>query len=304
MSFTAVGGALFLSLVDEGASIRQIGTGFSFTEGPIWHPKDRFLLFSDMPGDTRRRYDGKAVTVQASPSNKGNGMAYDADLNLLVCEHSTSSVARFRGGDDGKREVLASHFEGKELNSPNDIIVGKDGSIYFTDPTYGRMPVFGIERPQALDFQGVYRIAPDGGLYLLVDRGMFTQPNGLCFSPDEKRLYVNDTDQANIRLFDVEGGRLSNMRVFASGISDPAVPGAPDGMKCDAEGNIWVTGPGGLWVYAPDGVLIGKIAVPEFVANLHWGDKDWRTLYITASTSLYAMPVKVGPHIESFMTAR
>ena len=212
-------------------------------------------------------------------------------------------MARFAGGADGSRRVLASHFEGKELNSPNDIVVDQGGSIYFTDPTYGRMPGFGVERAQELDFQGVYRIAPDGGLHLLVEKAMFTQPNGLCFSPDEKLLYVNDTEQTNIRVFDVVDGRLSNMRVFASGISDPATPGAPDGMKCDARGNIWVTGPGGLWVYSPAGQLIGKIAVPEFVANLHWGRADWRTLFITASTSLYALDVKVGPHIESFMTA-
>jgi len=294
---------VFHSLIALDAPLRIAGSGFVFTEGPIWHPKEQFLLFSDMPGDTRRRFDGKAVSVQASPSNKGNGMAYDAQLNLLVCEHATSSVARFKGGAEGAREVLASHFEGKELNSPNDIVAARDGSIYFTDPTYGRMPGFGVERPQQLDFQGVYRIATDGTLHLVVERGLFTQPNGLCFSPDEKLLYVNDTEQTNIRVFDVEGGTLTNMRVFASGISDVAKPGAPDGMKCDAEGNIWVTGPGGLWVYAPDGKLIGKVAVPEFVANLHWGGADWRTLYITASTSLYAVNVNVGPHTEAFMNA-
>jgi len=256
-----------------------------------------------MPADTRRRFDGKAVREQARPSNKGNGMTYDADLNLLVCEHATSSVARFRGGADGKREVLASHFEGKELNSPNDIVAAKDGAIYFTDPTYGRMPVFGVERPTQLGFQGVYRIATDGRLALMVEKSLFTQPNGLCFSPDERLLYVNDTEQANIRVFDVVDGALANMRVFASGITDPGKAGAPDGMKCDEQGNIWVTAPGGLWIYAPNGVLIGKIAVPEVVANLHWGGRDWRTLFITASTSLYAMDVKVGPHKEAFMAA-
>ncbi len=293
----------FLDLIAPDAALRVVGSGYQFTEGPIWHPRDQFLLFSDMPGDTRRRFDGEIVTTQASPSNKGNGMAYDGALNLLVCEHATSSVARFVGGAEGKREVLASHFEGKELNSPNDIIAGRDGSIYFTDPTYGRMPVFGVERDCALDFRGVYRIAPDGGLHLLAEKQMFTQPNGLCFSPDETLLYVNDTEQTNIRVFDVDNGLLKNMRVFASGITDPDNPGAPDGMKCDAAGNIWVTAPGGLWVYAPDGALIGKIKVPEFVANLHWGMADWRTLFITASTSLYAVDVRIGPHVEAFMNA-
>jgi gluconolactonase len=281
--------------------VRVIGSGFQFTEGPIWHPRDQYLLFSDMPADTRRRFDGKSVREQARPSNKGNGMTYDADLNLLVCEHATSSVARFRGGAEGAREVLASHFEGKELNSPNDIVVARNGAIYFTDPTYGRMPVFGIERPTQLGFQGVYRIGTDNKLALMVERSLFTQPNGLCFSPDERLLYVNDTEQANIRVFDVVDGGLANMRVFASGITDAGKTGAPDGMKCDARGNIWITGPGGLWIYAPDGALIGKIAVPETVANLHWGGPDWRTLFITASTSLYAIDVKVGPHQEAFM---
>jgi gluconolactonase len=294
----------FEELVNEDSAARVIGSGFEFTEGPIWHPRDQFLLLSDIPANTRHRYDGKAVREQARPSNKGNGMTYDADLNLLVCEHATSSVARFVGGADGAREVVASHFEGKELNSPNDIVVSKSGSIYFTDPTYGRMPVFGVERPTQLGFQGVYRIATAGTLELMVERSLFTQPNGLCFSPDERLLYVNDTEQANIRVFDVaDGGALTNMRVFASGIADPDEAGAPDGMKCDAQGNIWVTAPGGLWIYAADGALIGKIAVPEVVANLHWGGRDWRTLFITASTSLYAIDVKVGPHQEAFMAA-
>lgn len=291
-------------LVGENAVMRVVGSGFEFTEGPIWHPRDQFLLLSDIPANTRFRFDGKAMHKQAHPSSKGNGMTYDADLNLLVCEHATSSVARFIGGADGAREVLASHFQDKELNSPNDIVVSKDGSIYFTDPTYGRMPVFGVERPTQLGFQGVYRLAVGGALELMVEKSLFTQPNGLCFSPDERLLYVNDTEQANIRVFDVvDGGALANMRVFASGISDPDLGGAPDGMKCDALGNIWVTAPGGIWIYAPDGEKLGKIAVPEVVANLHWGGRDWRTLFITASTSVYALDVKVGPHQEAFMAA-
>jgi len=289
----------FASLLDAVAPCRQIGSGFEFTEGPIWHPRDQYLLFSDIPPSIRRRWDTKGCSEFLKPSNKGNGMTYDREMNLLVCEHATSSVTRF---SNGERAVLASRFEGKELNSPNDIVAASDGAIWFTDPTYGRMPVYGIERACELEFRGVYRIAPGGGpLQLVVEKGMFTQPNGLCFSPDEKLLYINDTEQTNIRVFDVDGGKLKNMRVFASGISDPATPGAPDGMKCDAEGNIWCTGPGGLWVFAPSGELIGKVAVPEFVANHHWGGPGWRTLFITASTSLYALDVKVGPHPESFM---
>jgi gluconolactonase len=295
---------IFHSLIDSNAGLRRVGSGFVFTEGPIWHPKERSLLFSDIPASIRRRFDGKQIVEQANPSNKGNGMTYDGGLNLLVCEHATSSVVRFKGGAAGPREVVASHFEGKELNSPNDIVVAKDGAIYFSDPTYGRMPVYGVERASELGFQGVYRIAPGGGdPKLAVERDMFTQPNGLCFSPDESLLYVNDTDQANIRVFDVMAGQLENMRIFASGIADPAKPGAPDGMKCDEKGNIWVTAPAGLWVYSPAGKLVGKIAIPEFAANLHWGGPDWRTLFITASTSLYALDTLVGPHREAFMAA-
>jgi gluconolactonase len=295
--------AAFDALVDSQAKLLRLGSGFVFTEGPVWHPRDQHLLFSDIPASTRYRYDGENVVEQAKPSNMGNGMTYDADLNLLVCEQETFSLVRFRGGAEGAREVVARHFHGVELNSPNDVIVGRDGSIYFSDPTYGRM-LFGAERPSKMGFQGIYRVPPGGGApELLVERNLFTQPNGLCFSPDESLLYVNDSEQANIRVFDAARGRLGNMRVFASDIVDPARPGVPDGMKCDARGNVWVTAPGGLWVFSPAGNLIGKVAVAEVVGNFHWGGRSWRTLYITATTSLYALEVKVGPHPESFMLA-
>ena len=176
----------FEELIDPYAPVAQVGSGFGFTEGPIWHPRDQFLLFSDMLSDVRRRWDARGGVSEAKrPSNKCNGMTYDADLNLIVCEHSTSTVVRER--PDGARETLASHFEGQELNSPNDICVHSDGSIYFTDPWYGRMPLYGVERPRQLGFQGVYRIPPGGGApQLLVDRFLFEQPNGLCFSPDQQ----------------------------------------------------------------------------------------------------------------------
>ncbi len=296
----------FRRLIDEAAPVRRIGTGFDFTEGPLWHPVEQHLLFSDMPGDVRRKWDGTQVTEVMRPSNKGNGMTYDAELNLIVCEHSTSSVARFRPG--GAREVLCSHFEGRELNSPNDTCVSADGSIWFTDPWYGRMPGFGVERPRDLGWQGVFRLPPGhrpgDEPQLVVDRYLFTQPNGLCFCPDESKLYVNDTEQANIRVFDHRDGKLTNGRVFASGIRDSLAPGVPDGMKCDEGGNIWVTAPGGLWVYAPDGRHIGRVEVPELVANLHWGGADWRTLYLCASTSVYAVDTRIGPRREPFMAAR
>jgi gluconolactonase len=294
----------FEQLIDPYAPVGQVGTGFTFTEGPIWHPVDHYLLFSDMPADVRRRWDARqGVTEVKRPSNKCNGMTYDADLNLIVCEHATSSLIRERA--DGRREVLATHYERQELNSPNDVCVRSDGSIYFSDPWYGRMPVYGVERPRQLGFQGVYRVPPGGGApQLLVDRHLFDQPNGLCFSPDERLIYVNDTMQTLIRVFDVAAdGSLSNGRIFASGIRSSLEAGVPDGMKCDANGNVWVTAPGGVWVYAPNGDLIGKVRAPELVANLAWGGPDFRTLYLTATHSVYSVATKVGPRREPYMNA-
>jgi gluconolactonase len=294
----------FGGLIDLDAPVTQIATGFKFTEGPIWRPFDNYLLFSDLPGDVRRRWDAAQGVVEVRrPSNKCNGMTYDADLNLIVCEHATSSLVRERR--DGRREVLASHFEDKELNSPNDVCVRSDGSIYFTDPWFGRMKGFGVERPRQLGFQGVYRVAADGALQLRVERDLFDQPNGLCFSPDEKRLYVNDSAQALIRVFAVAAdGSLSKGEVFASGIRSDTQPGAPDGMKCDEAGHIWVTAPGGVWVYAPSGEVMGKLDVPEPVGNLAWGGENFRTLFLTASRSLYAVRTKVGPRPEPYMSAK
>ena len=292
----------FADLIDPEAAVEQIASGCTFTEGPVWHPREQFLLFSDMPGDVRRRWDRQGgVREVKRPANKCNGMTYDAALNLIVCEHATSALVRET--TDGRREVLATHFEGHELNSPNDVCVKSDGAIYFSDPWYGRMPVYGVERPRQLGFQGVYRLPPQGGApQLLVGRSLFGQPNGLCFSPDERLLYVNDTEQALIRAFDVAAdGSLRNGRLFASNIRSEQEPGVPDGMKCDAQGNVWVTAPGGVWVYAPDGALLGKVRVPELVANLAWGGADWRTLFLTATQSVYAVATRVGPRAEPYM---
>jgi gluconolactonase len=299
----------FAELMDLWAPVRQIGSGFQFTEGPLWHPAENYLLFSDMPGDIRRRYDRSGIHTAMQPANKCNGMTYDGELNRIVCEHSTSTVVR--EWPDGRRETLASHFEGRELNSPNDIVVKSDGAIYFSDPWYGRMPVYGVERPRQQGFQGVYRIPPGGGEpQLLVDRYMFEQPNGLCFCPDESKLYINDTVQHLIRVFQMlPNGMLGTSRIFASGIHSPTEAGVPDGMKCDERGNVWVCAPGGVWVYAPHGELIGKIRVPELVGNLAWGNSltdgaDWRTLYLTATHSVYAVETKIGPRVEPYMKAK
>jgi gluconolactonase len=294
-------------LVDENVEVKQLGSGFTFTEGPIWNPEGQFLLFSDMPADTRRRWDEQGgVEVVASPSNKGNGMTLDANGRLIVCEHSTSSLVRIDpDGTGGGREVLASHYEGQELNSPNDVCVKSDGSIWFSDPWYGRMPVFGLERERVLGWQGVFRVPPGGGNpELVVEQDEYEQPNGLCFSPDETLLYINDTPKAWIKVYDVgSDGTLSNGRLFFEGIGSGVIEeGIPDGMKCDEEGNIWVTGPGGVWVISPEGEHLGVIRIPENTGNLAWGGPDWHTLFIPSSTSLYAFETKVGPRREPYMS--
>jgi gluconolactonase len=294
----------FLELVDENAELERLGTGFTFTEGPIWNP-DGFLLFSDMPGDVRRRWDEQSgVSEVANPSNKGNGMTIDNDGRLVVCEHVTSSVVRMDPDGTGSgREVLATHYEGRELNSPNDVVVKSDGAIYFSDPTYGRMPGFGLEREQDLDFQGVYRIPPGGGdPQLVVDD--FSQPNGLCFSTDESLLYINDTDRAHIRVFAVQGdGTLANGRVLAEGIGSGSleIGDLVDGMKLDERGNVWVTGPGGVCVFSPDGEHIGTVEVPENVGNLNWGGPDWNWLFLPATSSVYRIQTKVSGNRLPYM---
>jgi gluconolactonase len=290
-------------LVEEGSQVERVATGFTFTEGPIWHPTEHYLLFSDMPGDVRRKYtpDGTVVEIR-NFSNKCNGMTYDADLNLLVCEHVTSCL--IRETPDGEREIIAQHFEGEELNSPNDVVVHSSGAIYFSDPWYGRMPVFGHPRERRLGFQGVYRIEPGGGdPRLVVDRNTYEQPNGICFSPDESLMYVNDTPGAFIDVYDVEDdGSLANERRFFSGIGSGIIEeGIPDGMKCDERGNIWVTGPGGIWVISAEGEHLATIRVPENTGNLTWGAEDWHTLFIPSSTSLYSIKTIVGPRREPYM---
>ena len=294
----------FLELVEEDAELERLGTGFTFTEGPLWHP-DGYLLFSDMPGDTRRSWDETSgVQEVANPSNKGNGMTLDLDGRLIVCEHVTSSVVRMDpDGRGGGREVLATHYGDKQLNSPNDVVVKCDGAIYFTDPTYGRMPGFGIEREQELDFQGVYRIPLGGGdPQLLADD--FDQPNGLCFTADESLLYVNDTNKAHIRVFDVaDDGTLTGGSVLAEGIGTGDLDSGElvDGMKLDERGNIWVTGPGGVWVFDPDGMHLGTIEVPENVGNVNWGGPGWDQLFIPATSSMYRIACKVSGNLLPYM---
>jgi gluconolactonase len=268
----------------------KLGTGFLFTEGPVWHPTGKFLLFSDMPGDHMRRWSAAdGVTTFRNPCDMSNGLTYDRQGRLIACEHATSRVTRTE--PDGRIVALATHYQGKQLNSPNDIVVAAAGGIYFTDPPYGRAKFYGVERPPELSFQGVFRVGPDpGSPELLVDD--FDRPNGLCFSLDERRLFINDTARQHVRVFDVTpGGTLRNGRVWAETKGDK--PGAPDGMKIDAAGNVYCCGPGGIHVFDPDGNVTEVIEVPEYTANFAWGDDDFRSLFITASTSLYRIRTKV-----------
>jgi gluconolactonase len=295
MSVVEVNAPGLLDLVEADAELERIGSGFTFTEGPLWTNRDGgSLLFSDMPGDTRRRWSkAGGVEVVAHPSNKGNGLSWDLEGRLLICEHSTSSLIRVE--PDGSRTVLASHWQGKELNSPNDVIVASDGSIVFTDPPYGRWPGFGVEREQELDFQGVYRVTPDGELQLLVDD--FQKPNGLCFSQDEKTLWINDTDGGHVRRFSVSSdGSLTGGEVIYQMEGFSLETGIPDGQKLDAAGNIWLSGPGGLHVITSEGALLGRILTPENVGNQAWGGEDWKTLFICTSSTVHTLRTTVAGH--------
>jgi len=300
-------------LVDPDIEVEQLVWGCWFTEGPIWNPDGQFLLFSDVPANTRRRWDERdgVRRIVARPTNKANGMTIDLEGRLIVCEHETSVVARMDAdGSGSNREVIASHYQGLELNSPNDLVVRSDGSIYFTDPIPGRIdPDHGLERPLQLDFKGVFRLPPQGGdLELLADD--FDAPNGICFSPDESLLYVNDSARSHIRVFDVHtDGSVSNDRVFAEdvyiGVWDPVLSpkkgGYVDGMKCDEQGNVWVTGPGGIWIFSPAAEHLGVVRTPQSVGNLHWGGPDWSWMFVCANTGVFRFRTKVSARREPFM---
>lgn len=270
----------------EAGEPERIATNLQFTEGPVWHP-DGYLLFSDIPANRIYRWEpGKGLTVFREPSGNSNGLTLDREGRLIACEHGNRRVSRTEA--DGRVVSLAERYQGKRLNSPNDVVVRSDGSIYFTDPPYGVQP-----EQRELDFQGVYRLSPDGTLTLLV--GDFERPNGLCFSPDEKVLYIADTARRHVRAFEVlPDGSLGKGRIFADvSTAPPSLVGGPDGMKVDEEGNLYVTNTDGVWVISPEGKHLGTIAIPERPANCAFGDADRRSLYITARTSVYRVRVKV-----------
>ncbi len=280
----------FREVVGPSVEFERIATGCLFTEGPLWHPAEQYLLWSDMPGDHLRRWSsGAGVSTFRKPCNMSNGLTWDRQGRLLVCEHASSRVTRTEA--DGRITPIATHYDGKQLNSPNDIVCAADGTIYFTDPPYGRVKFYGLPREQELPFQGVYRTGSEPTRpVLLVDD--FDRPNGLCFSRDARRLFINDTARQHIRVFDVRpDGALSGGKLWAETVG--AEPGAPDGMKIDSAGNVYCCGPGGIHVFSPEAVLLGVILVPEYTANFAWGDADHRSLYITASASVYRIRVTV-----------
>jgi len=284
-------------LVDADAPIERIAGGLWFTEGPVWRGAE--LLFSDIPNQRIARWrklpEGPELTTFAR--GMSNGLTLDRQRRVLAAEHDGRRVTRV--ADDGTRTVLAERFEGKRLNSPNDIVVKSDGSIYFTDPPYGVQPSRpGTVRPARWWTQpipgkeqrchGVYRIAPDGALSLVAED--FALPNGLAFSPDESLLYIDDSAHKHIRAFAVRpDGTLGAGRVLLDMASDD--PGVPDGLKVDVSGNVFCTGPGGVWVCRADGRFLGRIILPELPANLAWGE-DGTVLFLTARTSLYRLPTK------------
>jgi sugar lactone lactonase YvrE len=294
MSTTVVHDAGLRALVDPAAAAEKIAGGCIFTEGPVWRHEENSLIFSDIQGDTLYRWTpagGQAVFRR--PSGQANGNTCDTAGRLLSCEHQNRRVSRTLPG--GGVETLVSHYEGRRLNSPNDIVAAPNGDLYFTDPPYGLRRPDGTFGPQEIPFNGVYRIAAaDGSITAVVED--FERPNGLVISNDGRQMYIDDTERHHVRVFDLGAdGALSNGRVFVD-VSHGDTTGRPDGMKLDAQGNLYIAAntADGLWVYSPDGALLGCIGVPEPPANLAWGGSNNSMLFITARTSVYRLQMKVS----------
>jgi gluconolactonase len=271
----------FSTLVPPDAKLETVATGFGFTEGPVWDPAGFLYVSDEELNKIFRVYlsDGRKEELISLGDPDGN--TYDRHGRLIDCASVLRAIIAI--SKNGKYEILADHFERKRFNSPNDVIVGPDGALYFTDPA--------LDLPkgqnQELPFQGVFRLDPNGKVTLLTKD--LTQPNGLAFSPDGKKFYVDDSEQRNIRVYDVASdGSLTNGRIFGEEPGEKN-DGVPDGIKVDRDGNLFVTGPKGIWVWSPDGTHLGTIAMPEQPANLTWGGEDLHTLYITATTSVYRL---------------
>jgi gluconolactonase len=260
----------------------RISGRHQFTEGPVWH-RDGYLLYSDIPANRICCWTEEGVKTYRAPSGNSNGLVFDSLGRLIACEHGTRRVSRTEL--DWAVITLADRFEGKRLNSPNDVVLRSDGSVYFTDPPYG-CP----DGERELDFQGVYCITPAGQLRLVADD--FDKPNGLAFAPDEDTIYIDDSARKHIRAFDVgPDGTLARGRLFAEMPS--SAPGSPDGMKVDVDGRLYVTGPEGVWVFDSSGRRLGILEIPEKPSNCCWGLPDRRTLFITARSSVYRVRFKV-----------
>lgn len=281
----------FRHLVVVSAELEELYSGCRWAEGPVWFADLNCLLFSDIPNQRMLRYSpGHGVSVFREPSNFANGNTRDGQGRLVSCEHGGRRVTRTE--IDGSITVLADRYDGKRLNAPNDVVVKSDGSVWFSDPTYGILSDYeGYKAEPELPNRNVFRLDPQSGaLTSVVDD--FLQPNGLAFSPDEKRLYIADSAQSHdetapshIRVFDVvDGSRLKNGRVFCNLDS-----GIPDGFRVDTLGNVWTSAGDGVHCFAPDGTLLGKILVPQTVANLTFGGPRRNRLFITATRSLYAV---------------
>ena len=276
----------FWNLIDHGAKLEKVAGGFGFTEGPVWDAKG-FLYVSDEEQNYIYRVftsDGRREKVVAL--GDPDGSTYDRRHRLIDCASVLRAIIAV--APDGKYQVLADRYQGKRFNSPNDVVMGPDGALYFTDPT--------LDLPkgdkQELAFQGVFRLAADGGVTLLTSD--LKQPNGLAFSPDGRHFYVDDDgDARDIRVYDFNrNGTISNGREFGSEKVEGS-PDVPDGIRVDERGNLFVTGPRGIWVWSREGKHIGTIAMPEQPANLTWGDAGHRTLYITATTSVYRLKTRI-----------
>jgi gluconolactonase len=273
----------FWDVVAHDASLETMGTGFGFTEGPLWDSAGFVYVSDETLNKIFRVYpDGHREALIDLGDPDGN--VFDTRHRLIDC----ASVLRalIAVGADGHYTIVADRYEGKRFNSPNDVVVGPQGSLFFTDPTLD-LPK---GQPQEIPFQGVYRLDASGAVHLLTHD--LAQPNGLAFSPDGRRLYIDDSERRNIRVYDVdESGAISNGRPFGDEPGDPA-DGVPDGMKVDVDGHLFVTGPKGIWVWDAAGHHLGTIVLPEQPANLNWGDADNRTLYITAQTSVYKLRMR------------
>ncbi len=285
----------FRNLIRPAAGFETLASGFRFTEGVTWHPLRRHVTFSDIPASRIHRWhqaDG-AVTVLRQPSAMTNGTCYDRSGRLLMCEHESSWVTRLEA--DGRVTVLADNWRGSPLNSPNDIVVDAAGAVWFTDPLYGRQKETGVPRPPGLPFCGVFRLDAGGRLDLVADD--YAAPNGLCFSPDGARLYVNDSERGHIRAYDIApDGRARGGSVFARTLDADGTlgEGTPDGMKVDAEGNVWCAGPGGIHVFDGTGKALGVVRTPSFPANFCFGGEDMRSLFIAAGATFLRLRTAVA----------